>query len=219
MNKFNEIRNSIYNPLEVTKYPMLFMEKYIEETKDQDKNKKVYGKKISQFNAIDSKKKLNKSDIEALFSLLEEGSYLSRYAVDLLMAFYTRDLKEIYAENLKTLILNEDTNQNKLYHLIELCIECKVDCLSDQNLSYLLKAHRADDDVLSTLMSYMQVFKRDKFKDDLYALIQLSYPETLKFQMIELLMELYSLEDLDLELLEKSVKTKKKKIPRPSLLI
>ncbi len=212
MNKFNEIRNSIYNPLEVTKYPMLFMEKYIEETKDQDKNKKVYGKKISQFNAIDSKKKLNKSDIEALFSLLEEGSYLSRYAVDILMAFYTRDLKEIYAENLKTLILNEDTNQNKLYHLIELCIECKVDCLSDQNLSYLLKAHRADDDVLSTLMSYIQVFKRDKIKDDLYALIQLSYPETLKFQMIELLMELYSLEDLDLELLEKSVKTKKNKV-------
>lgn len=212
MNKFNEIRNSIYNPSAVTKYPMFFIEKYVEETKNLSRDKKVYGEKISQISTMDSKKKIDKSEIGKLFLLLEEGTYLSRYAVDLLIASYTMDSKEIYAENLKTLILNKNTNQNKLYHLIEICIECQIDCLVDHDLSYLLKVHTADYDVLSTLISYIQVFKRDKFKEDIYALIQSNYPETLKFQMIELLIDLYSLEDLDLDFLEKNLKTKKNRV-------
>ncbi|NLB21082.1 MAG: hypothetical protein GX829_09765 [Clostridium sp.] len=55
MNKFNEIRNSIYNPSAVTKYPMFFIEKYVEETKNLSRDKKEYGEKFSQISTMDSK--------------------------------------------------------------------------------------------------------------------------------------------------------------------
>ena len=80
-----------------------------------------------------------------------------------------------------------------------------MDVLGDSDLSFMLQKYKLDLDIFSVLMDYMDNFKRDGFKDDLYKLVMLAYPDNIKAQIVNLLVNLYFIENIDEAYLKKKI--------------
>ncbi|WP_170206177.1 glycosyltransferase family 4 protein [Carnobacterium alterfunditum] len=96
----------------------------------------------------------------------------------------------------------EKTDESVVYALVDSCIECDRDVLTKETLENVLKYHIKQLDVFSIVIDYLYHFKVEGFEQAIYEWLKEDYPINIKIQLIDLLVELYSLENLNYENIE-----------------
>ncbi|NLY36315.1 MAG: glycosyltransferase family 4 protein [Tissierellia bacterium] len=211
MNEFIEFRNHIYDGENHYIYPLLYLETYLNKNETVNSQEKRWIEEIQWIQRIESKNNLTEEDISGLCSFLGNNPYIDRYIVDTILKFFDSDTKEKLEKRIKYLISQRENNPQKLYHILDICIECTMDVLEDSDLSFMLKKYSLDFDMISILLDYMDRFNRDGFKDCIYKLLTLEYPDNIKYQILNLLVDLYSMEKLDSSFVKQNIKLDKNK--------
>lgn len=197
MNEFIEFRNHIYDSESHYIYPILFLDNYINKNKNVDSKESILIKRIQTIKKIERKNILSEKDIYELCSFLGDNPYIDRFIVDTILKFFDSYTKEIFEKKIKDIISKRKCNSQKLYHVLDLCVECDMDFLDDGDIIFMLQKYESDLDILSILIDYIDSFKRDGFKDYIYKLLRLPYPDNIKIQMLNLLANLYSTDKID----------------------
>ena len=212
MNKFIEFRNNTYEEENHDIYPILFLEKYINENLKVNLKESILIDQIRTILQIEHKKSLSEKDIDRLCSFLGANQYIDRFAVDTILKFCNDSTKDIFGKKIRLLLSKKEYNNQKLYHVLDICIECNIDILDDSDILFMLEKFKENLDILSILMDYMDIFKRDGFKDHIYGLLKQNYPGNIKLQMLDLLVNLYPIETLDKSLIKNNVRHENNKI-------
>lgn len=209
MNEFIKFRNLVYEANNSV-YPFLFLENYI--IKSKTINTRELINQIRIIKQIEFEKKLGEKEIGELCSILGNNSYVDRFIIDIILKLFNDDIKVILKKKIEDLISQKQYNNQKLYHVLDISIECDLDVLSDSELLFMLQEYKLDFDLVSILTDYMDHFKRQGFKSQLSKLLTLDYPDNIKIQLLNLLKNLYSLENLDKSFLKHHVIDEKNKV-------
>ncbi|NLC65415.1 MAG: glycosyltransferase [Clostridium sp.] len=212
MNKFIEFRNHIYDINNHYVYPLIFLNNYIKTNKTTNPKEIALIERIQILKKIECKNTLGDKDIGELCKFLGDNPYTDRFIVDTILKFLNSDIKKMLANNIKTLIAQKTYNADKLYHILDICIECQMDLLAGDDIIFFLEQYNKDLDILSILLDYLNIFKRDGFKNDLYALLELDYPDNIKFQILNLLVNLYSIKNIDMYFIKDKIRHGKNKV-------
>ncbi|ANU12089.1 glycosyl transferase group 1 [Planococcus antarcticus DSM 14505] len=212
MNEFIEFRNHVYDNESKYIYPLQFLDDYINKSKTINSRERVVIKQIRTIKQIERKKKLGEKEIDELYSFLGEDSYTDRFIVDTLLKLFNDDIKQIVEKKTKDLLSQQQYDSQKLYHVLDICIECDIDILSDHDILFMLQKYKLDLDIISILMDYMDSFKRQGFKDHIYKLLTLDYPDNIKIQVLNLLGNLYSIETVDQSFVKKNIINEKNNV-------
>ncbi len=211
MNEFIEYRNHIYDADNHYIFPLLFFENYINRATTENSKELELIKYIKILKEIEGKSTLTEDDVCELCSVLGNHPYIDRFIVETVLNYFDDDKKILFEKIMKNAISYKSYNPAKLYHIIDLCVECNMDILEDRDILYILENYKQNLDVFSVLMDYMDSFKRDGFKDYLYKLLALEYPDNIKLQILKLLVNLY-LTEVDPSYVEKHIRHEKNKI-------
>lgn len=214
MNEFIEFRNHVYENDNNYIYPLQFLDDYINENKSKTINfrERLFIKQIRTIKQIERKKKLGEKEIDGLCSFLGEHSYIDQFIVDTILKLFNDDIKHIVEKKIKYLISQQQCGSQKLYHLVDICIECNLDILNDTDIVFILQKYKLDLDIVSILLDYMDRFKRQGFKDLMYNLLTLDYPDTIKIQIVNVLVNLYSIEAVDASFMKQNVIDEENKV-------
>ena len=212
MNEFIEFRNRVYDNESNYTYPLQFLDEYINKSKAINSDERRLIEQIRTIKQLERKKKLGEKEIDELFSFLGEHSSTDRFIVDAVLKLFNDEIKQIVEEKTKDLLLEQRYDSQKLYHVLDICIECGLDSLSDNDILFMLQKYTLDLEIISILLDYMDRFKRQGFKDHIYKLLALDYPDSIKIQGINLLGNLYPMETVDQSFVEKNIINEKNKV-------
>ncbi|ANU26397.1 glycosyltransferase family 4 protein [Planococcus versutus] len=212
MNEFIEFRNNVYDNDSNYIYPLQFLDNYINRSKTLNSKERVVIEQIRTIKRIEQKKKLGEKEIHELYSFLGEDSYTDRFIVDTVLKLFNDEVKQLIIKKTKDLLSQQQHDSQKLYHVLDICIECDIDGLSDDDLVGMLQKYELDLDMVSILLDYLEHFKRQGFKEYLYNLLTLAYPDNLKVQVWSVLESLYSIETIDQSIVKKNIINDKNKV-------
>ena len=212
MNEFIKLRNSTYDLKNPYIFPLLFLDHYMDKNKTINSNDSILIKRIQNIGKIELKKTLKNQDIDEMLLLLGENQYLDRYIVDTILKFYDDSLKIKLEKHIIHIIKNKDYKSEKLYHLLDICIEGNLDILKDSDLIYMFDKYRSDPDLISLLIDYIDSFKRDGFKDYIAVLLKKDYLDNIKIQLLNLIEKLYSSKEVYKYLSDSKIVNGKNKI-------
>ena len=212
MNEFIELRNCIGGSKNPYVFPLLFLDNYINKKEIINLNETILIKRIKNIKKIDSKKIFKESDIDELFLLLGENIYLDRFIVDVSLKCFGRSTKIFFEKNIRDIIGKKKYNNHKLYHILDICIECNLDILEDNDLLYIFEEYKLDLDLISITIDYLDVFKRYGFKDYIVNLLKHDYHENIKIQILNLILNMNSQEKIDKDFINRNIRTDKNKV-------
>ena len=213
MNEFIKLRNSVYNDINnISTFPLVFFDKCININKNMELEESTLIRKIQIIDKIKFRKNLEEQDIYDLCSFLGENQYLDRFVVDAILKLFNNSTKIVLGDNIKNIITKKKYNSQKLYHIIDLCIECNMDILDHKDLSYMILKYRLDLDVLSILIDYLYSFKKSGFKEIIYDLLKCEYPDTIKMQLLNLIVYSCSVEKFDDSFVNFNIRDEKNKV-------
>ncbi|WP_036931309.1 glycosyltransferase [Proteocatella sphenisci] len=212
MNEFIEFRNHIYDSESHYIYPLLFLDNYINKNKTINSKESILIKRIQTIKQIERKNTLSEKDIHELCLFLGDNPYIDRFIVDTILKFFDSYTKKIFEKKIKDIISEKECNSQKLYHVLDLCIECDMDLLDDSDILFMLQKYKLDLDIMSILMDYIDSFKRDGFKDYIYKLLTRPYPDNIKIQMLNLLVNLYTIDRIDEIFVKTNIRCEKNKL-------
>lgn len=197
MNEFIEFRNRVYDQDSNYSYPLQFLNEYITNSEAVNSDEAKVIEQIQAIKQLELDKQLGEKEIGGLLSFLGKHATTDRFIVDALLALSDDEIKKTIEEKTKAILDNEQYDNQKLYHLVDLCIECGLDVLSDQDISAMLQQYEADLEIVSILLDYLERFNRQGFKDALYQLLDSDYPNGIKVQGLNVLMNVYAAESVD----------------------
>ncbi|MBT2571803.1 glycosyltransferase family 4 protein [Planococcus sp. ISL-110] len=212
MNEFIEFRNRVYDNESNDSYPLQFLDEYLNKSKAVNSDEKRVIEQIRTIKQLERKKKLGEKEIDEWILFLGEHSSTDRFIVDTVLTLFNDEIKQLVEEKTKDLLLKKRYDSQKLYHVLDICIECGIDSLSDSDILFTLEKYKLDLEIISILLDYLDRFKRQGFKEHLYKLLTLDYPDSIKIQGINLLRNLYSIENVDQSFVEKNVRNDKNKV-------
>ena len=128
MNEFIKFRNLVYDTNNSV-YPFLFLDEYLNKSKTINSRELI--KQIRTIKEIEFEKKLGEKELDELCSILGNNSYVDRFIIDTILKLFNDDIKLILEKKIKNLISQKQYNNQKLYHVLDTCIECNLDVLSD----------------------------------------------------------------------------------------
>lgn len=204
MNEFIEFRNHIYDDESNYVYPLQFLDAYINRTKPTDLNERRLIRQIRTIKQLERKKKLDEKEVDELLSFLGEHSTIDRFIVDTVIKLFNDENKQIIENKTKEILGEQQYDNQKLYHVLDICIECSIDILSDGDILLMLQKYKQDLEVISILMDYMDRFNREGFQDHLSALLAMDYPDSIKIQAVNVLRKLYPKAMVDQSSVEKN---------------
>lgn len=204
MNEFIEFRNHIYDDESNYVYPLQFLDAYINRTKPTDLNERRMIRQIRTIKQLEQKKKRGEKEIDELLSLLGEHAFIDRLIVDTVLKFFNDEMEQIVEGKIKDLLLNQRYDHQKLYHVLDICIECGIDVLSDDDILLMLQKYKQDFEIISILMDYMDRFNRRGFQDHLSALLAMDHPDSIKIQAVNALRKLHPQATADQSFVEKN---------------
>src|SRR5690606_4591983 len=123
---------------------------------------------IRTIKQLELNKQLGEKEIDELISFLGEHSSTDRFTVDAVLNLFNDEIKQIVEKKIKDVLLNQQYDGQKLYHVLDICIECGIDILGDNDLLFMLQQYELDLEITSILLDYMDRFKRPGFKDAIY---------------------------------------------------
>ena len=211
MNKFIDLRNDYFNKENLQPFSSMFLERYEKENLLGEIKEEALIKQFEEILQLMTKKDLHETDIIRLLSYLSQNDYLDRYIVN----FVIKNRLLLTDEGFDTLVISllsqQDTNQETIYALIDICIETDRDNLSKELLRDLLTFYEKELDNFSIGIDYLYHFKVDGFEELIYKWLKEEYPINIKIQLIDLLVELYSIENLNYTVIETLSPFKKNK--------
>lgn len=197
MNEFIEFRNHVYDNENNYIYPLQFLDDYLNRSQTISLQEREFIKHIQTIKQIERKKQLGEKEIDELCSFLGEHPYVDRFVVDTILKLFTSDNEHILEHKMKDVVSQPSCADEKLYHVLDLCIECRLDVLRDDELEAMLMKYKMNLDMLSLLLDYIDSLERQGFKDLLYNLLTVDYPDTIEIQLVNMLVNLYSMEAVD----------------------
>ncbi|WP_034552491.1 glycosyltransferase family 4 protein [Carnobacterium funditum] len=197
MNKFTELRNDYFDKDNLRSFPSLFLEKYEEKNVVWEKKEKIVLNQFKDILQLATKKEINETEIIGTLSYLGQDAYLDRYIVNIIIKNHLLLTKEGFDKEVTSSLSQKNKNDSIVYALIDTCIECDRNILSKEIVMDLLTVHQKKLDVFSIAIDYLYHFKVDGFEQDIYEWLKEDYPINIKMQLIDLLVELYSLEKLN----------------------
>ncbi|KAA0955351.1 glycosyltransferase family 4 protein [Planococcus sp. ANT_H30] len=212
MNEFIELRNHVYANESNYMYPHRFLDDYITKSKKIDFEERLVVNQIQKIKQLGRKNKLDEKELGELFSFLGVHSYTDRFVVDTVLKLFTDELKPIIEKITTDFLSQRQYSSQQLYHVLDVCMECDVDLLSDEDILFMLQKYKRDAELISNLLDYMDSFKRQGFKDTIYELVTVDYPDNLKIQMINLLGNLDSMETVDQSFVRENIINEKNKV-------
>ncbi|MEG0267499.1 MAG: glycosyltransferase family 4 protein [Carnobacterium sp.] len=211
MNKFIDLRNDYFNKENLQSFPSMFLERYEKENLLGEIKEKVVMKQFKEILQLITKKDLNETDIIRSLSYLSQNDYLDRYIVNFVIKNQLLLTNEGFDTVVISLLSQKNTNQKKIYALIDICIETDRDSLSKKLLRDLLTSYEKELDNFSIGIDYLYQFKVDGFEELIYKWLKEDYPINIKIQLIDLLVELYSIDNLNYAVIETLAPFKKNK--------
>lgn len=201
MNKFTQLRNDYFEKDNQQSFPTFFLEKYEEENPFEKKEETIVNdfKIILQLHA---KKDITETDIIGVFPYLGQDDYLDRYIENTIIENCHVLTKDGFDEKVLYFLSKPNKNESTIVMLIDSLIECNRDILSKETIVEVLKDHRKQATIFSIVIDYLYHFKVDGFKQDIYDWLKEDWPINIKIQLINLLVELYSVEDLNQTIIE-----------------
>lgn len=212
MNEFIEFRNRVYDKESNYSYPLQFLDEYINNSKAINSDEQRVVKQIRTIKQLELNEQLGEQEVDELLSFLGEHPTTDRFIVDAILHLFHDANKQIIERKIKDLFVNQQYDSQKLYHVLDLCIECDMDILSDNDILSMLQKYELDIEIVSILLDYIDRFNRQEFKDAIYKLLAMDYPDGIKIQGINALMNLYPTETIDPSFMEKHVRNKKNKM-------
>ncbi|SEK61359.1 Glycosyltransferase involved in cell wall bisynthesis [Carnobacterium iners] len=201
MNKFTQLREDYFNENTLRSFPTLFLEKYKEEHYFDEKKEQILDHIKDSF-ALDTKKELVEKDLIGLLSYLGQDEYLDRYIVNSITKNCHMLTEEGFDREVRYYLAQKNPNDSTVFALVDSCIECNRNVLNKERITSLLINHSKQLDIFSILIDYLYHFKVDGYEAIIYEWLKEDYPINIKIQLIDLLIELYSLENLNYNAIE-----------------
>ncbi|KNZ42072.1 glycosyltransferase family 4 protein [Acetobacterium bakii] len=197
MNAFIELRKSFFE----SPIPVSFPEYYLENPGfnhgcDSVTIDSLVGK-IARIRTLYAKKAVSEIQIMELLSELGENDYLDRYSVDLIIRHPAIFSEDQLRHRLQSMLIDQKTTPTTFCHLLDICIECELPLLEENQLLKALHHYENNPTTLSLLLDYMNHFQQHACTDYLYALFDQDYSPNLKMQILEGLVSLYTWKDHD----------------------
>lgn len=205
MNEFIEFRNDVYGNENTYIYPLQFLDDSLNRSKTISSEERVFIEHIQAIKQIEHQKQLGEKEIDELCLFLGKHPYIDRFIVDTILKLFTPSNEYILERKMKDLVSQKPYDAQKLYHVLDMCIECKLDVLQDDDLVALLVEYNIDLDMLSLLLDYIHRFERQGFQDLLYNLLTVDYPDTIKIQLVNTLMSVYPMEMMNRAFVENTI--------------
>ncbi|WP_416144126.1 glycosyltransferase family 4 protein [Planococcus koreensis] len=205
MNEFIQFRNQVYDTERNDIYPLQFLDAYIHKSETITSEERRWKEQIRTIKQLEREQKLGEKEIEELLSFLGEHPSIDRFTVDAVLKLFNDETKGIVADKTKELLATQQYDSQQLYHVLDICIECGLDVLSDDDIFFMLQKYKSDAEIVSILLDYIACFNRQGFKDPLYELLTFHYPDSIKIQAINGLRNLYSMETVNQSFVEKNV--------------
>lgn len=196
MNEFIRFRKLIYDNDNLNVFSLLFLENYIRENKDIDSCDKLLIEKIQNIKDKKLEDAFVEDDLYNLLELLGEDKYLDRFLVDNIFKYYDNFTREDLEKNIRDIILRKDYNSDKLYHIIDICIEGQMNILEENDLISIFERYESDLDIVSILLDYIETFKKNIFGEYIYDLLKTDYPENIKIQVLNIIVDFYGVENI-----------------------
>lgn len=205
MNEFIEFRNRAYDQDSKYGYPLQFLDEYIHNSKAINSDEAKVIEQIRTIKQLELKKQLSETEIEQWITFLGEHPTTDRFIVDAVLNALDDDTKPILERKITDLLASQDYGSQKLYHVLDICIECGIDSVSDDDLSFMLETYKEDLEITSLLLDYLERFSRTGFQDAIYNVLALDYPNSIKIQGINVLRNVYPTEVLDPSVMQNNV--------------
>ncbi len=196
MNEFIELRKSFCEENNPYVFLQLFFDKYIENNKNIKIEQENIIEKLQKLKDWGFKKILKAEDICEMLSALGDNDYLDRYISDIIINFFKNSEKTILENFIHIIINDRKYSDTEFYYLLDICIECNIKILDEDELLFILDKYKMEYDILSILIEYISIFKIDNFKNNIYNMLEYESPDNIKIQLLDLLSELYSVREL-----------------------
>lgn len=203
MNKFIELRNNYFENEQNSSFPLFFLKKYQEENLVDTLKSEILLNPFKEIMQLSTKKEIQESEIIKGLAYLGQNDYLDRYIVKLVMDNQFLLTQEGFDKVVIELLSKEKTDEAIVYALVDSCIESGRDVLTKEMVENLVTYHTKQLDVFSIVIDYLYHFKVEGFEPTIYEWLKEDYPINIKIQLIDLLVELYSLEKLNHENIER----------------
>lgn len=211
MNEFTKLRDSLNLNSNALDFSEVLLKNTLEMTNNLSKNDQRYIDSFYYLKNIKSLEVINSSQLIEILELIGHNPYIDRYAVDLIISkdkdFSSEKLGQILKEKFDEQVLKKsNVNSLLLYHLIDISLELKVEIMDLNQVEVLLE--RSDYDLISLLINYIEEFDLNIKKSFYYNLLSKAYPEEIKFQILNMLDNKFTLNGLDMGYIEAQMKTK-----------
>lgn len=195
MNDFIRLRNSYSNLDDLNLFSLIHLKEAKRNRRSNQKENKIIEHLQIVFH-LRQNNKLNLEEMVSLLGYLGANVYVNSYIVDLF-----RNNKELFGiitfkEELIERLKETEIEDLAVYALLDSCIECGYDFISRQLLLDLLNRATLSLDTFSLIIDYIHRFHIVDFESAIYSWLCQDYPIIIKFQLIDLLIELYSMEYL-----------------------
>ncbi|MBV1756887.1 MAG: glycosyltransferase family 4 protein [Dethiosulfatibacter sp.] len=189
MNAFIEMRKSYFENKSIVSFPEFYLENHSRFNQKDDVARSSLINKIASIRTLYTKETVNEDQIIQVLSYLGENDYIDRYIVGLLIKHKAFLAESKLSGIFMNMLIDTENSSYKLCHLLDICIECDCSFLEGENLKNVFRQYENDFDGLSMLIEYMAHFRIDDFANTLLDQLTHDYPESIKLQIVDLLIQ------------------------------
>lgn len=189
MNAFIEMRKAYFENKSIVSFPEFYLENHSRFNEQDDVARFSLINKIASIRKLYIEEEITEDKIIHVLCYLGENDYLDRYIVGLLIKHKVLVSGSELSRILMNMLIDTENSSYKLCHLLDICIECDCSLLKGESLKNVFRQFENDFDGLSMLIEYMTHFRIDDFVDSLLDQLNYDYPESIKMQIIDLLVQ------------------------------
>lgn len=189
MNAFIEMRKSYFENKSIVSFPEFYLKNHSYFDEQDDVSRFALIKRIAYIRTLYTNEAITEDQIIQVLSYLGENDYIDRYIVGLTIKHKALLSGSALSRLLVNMLIDPQNTSHKLCHLLDICIECDCPLLKGERLENVFRQYENDFDGLFMLIEYMTHFRIDDFADALLDQMDHDYPENIKMQIIDLLLQ------------------------------
>lgn len=189
MNAFIEMRKSYFENKSIVSFPEFYLKNHSYFDEQDDVSRISLNKRIAYIRTLYTNEAITEDQIIQVLSYLGENEYIDQYIVGLTIKHKAFLSGSALSRLLVNMLIDPQNTSHKLCHLLDICIECDCPLLKGERLENVFRQYENDFDGLSMLIEYMTHFRIDDFADALLDHMDHDYPENIKMQIIDLLLQ------------------------------
>lgn len=192
MNEFIELRKSYYQGVGNLSFQEYFLGKEPPPNEIDETGEYSLMQKIIRLKTLHRYTEIGQDQIAESLNYLGENAYLDRYIVDLIIKNHNlhTQVKAVLKDMLYVKLHERKLGTDVLCSIMDICIECNVLLEDDGWMNIALKQFENDFNAVSILVDYMYHFEVSEHAEQLLALLDQDYPDSIKIQIVELCVRL-----------------------------